>query len=73
MSSGDEERSEGTWTSRSWLGVAGAWALYFALALDDFLEWDCRSGDDVSACLPLFGAMVSDGVAAQARSLLAVL
>lgn len=60
VSSGEEDRSEGTWTLLSPLGVAGAWALYWLLALDEVLECDCDGGSDGdgSPFLPLFGGIV---------------
>jgi len=58
VSSGDEERSEGTWTLLRPLGVAGAWGRWL-LALDEFLECTCDCGPvgDVSPSLPRLGGM----------------
>ena len=52
MPSGEEERSEGTWELRSWLGVVGAWGLTRALAFDDARE--CDEGDVGEGMLILF-------------------
>ena len=49
VSSGEDERSEGTCEFRSWLGVVGAWGLSLALALDDVRE--CDVGDVGGAML----------------------
>lgn len=56
VSSGDEERSEGTWTRLRPLGVAGVWGRWL-LASDEFLERECDGGGEASPSLLVLGGI----------------